>query len=45
MVFSDSWSAQLLAVMVFFLDSYSNLLAVLLKQFGGGRKSHVISDD
>lgn len=31
-MFSDSWSAQLLAVMVFFLDSYSNLLAVLLKQ-------------
>lgn len=46
-MFSDSWLAQLLAVIFFFfpLDSCSNLLAVFLKHFGGGKKSHVISVD
>lgn len=40
MLFSDPWSAQLLAVNFFFL--ISNYLAEFLKHFDGGKKSHYL---
>lgn len=37
-LFSDPWSAQLLAVNFFFFPLISNYLAVFLKHFDGGKE-------